>query len=204
MIDNFKCAYTDLVELNKLVPNPKNPNVHPVAQIELLAKIIDFQGQRAPVVVSKRSGFITKGHGRLLAILRLGWTKAAIDYQDYESEAQEYADMVADNAIAELSIQNREMIKDFIISTDFDIDVDLDLLGIPSFKSFLDSDIKSLEVNKGDENSEWVGGMPDFESGSEYVKLIYHFKTELEREMYVKEKGVTVDKKISNQWIIYL
>lgn len=96
----FNCAYTELVTLNKLIPNPKNPNKHSGEQVERLAKIIDFQGQRLPIVVSKRSGFITKGHGRLMALKKLGWEQAAVDYQEYVSEAQEYADIVADNEIA--------------------------------------------------------------------------------------------------------
>ena len=82
-MEKIRCAYTELVDVEKLVPNPKNNNIHPKKQIERLAKIIDFQGQRAPVVVSTRSGFIVKGHGRLEAIKKLGWEKCAVDYQDY-------------------------------------------------------------------------------------------------------------------------
>src|SRR5690606_21796567 len=95
----INCAHTKLEDLHKLVPHPKNPNKHPKEQIQRLAKIIDYQGQRAPIVVSLRSGFITKGHGRLEALKLLKWDKAAVDYQEYTDEAQEYADIVADNAI---------------------------------------------------------------------------------------------------------
>jgi ParB-like chromosome segregation protein Spo0J len=97
------CAHDELVDVAILQPNPKNYNKHPARQIEMLAKIINYQGQRSPIVVSKRSGFIVKGHGRLDAIKLLGWDKAAVDYQEYTDEAQEYADMIADNKIAELS-----------------------------------------------------------------------------------------------------
>lgn len=124
----INCAYTELVDLHKLQPNPKNPNKHPEKQISMLAKIIDYQGQRAPIVVSKRSGFITKGHGRLMAIQKLGWSQCAVDYQDYESEAQEYADMVADNKIAELAEHDDEFMYQNL--QDFP-DLSVDLLGIP-------------------------------------------------------------------------
>jgi DNA modification methylase len=131
MNERHLCSHTKLVELHKLVPNPKNPNSHPKDQIERLAKIIDYQGQRAPIVVSNRSGFITKGHGRLEALKKLGWSKAAVDYQDYADEAQEYADIVADNAIAswselQLGDINMQMLE---LGPDFDID----LLGIEDF-----------------------------------------------------------------------
>lgn len=128
----INCAHDELLEIHKVIPNPKNPNEHSKDQIERLAKIIDYQGQRSPIVVSNRTGFITKGHGRLEAMKLLKWDKVAIDYQDYDSEAQEYADIVADNAIAEwsaldLSLINTEML-------DLGPDFDIDLLGIKDFE----------------------------------------------------------------------
>lgn len=141
-MEKFNCAYSELVELHKLIPNPKNPNKHPEDQIERLAKIIDYQGQRAPIVVSKRSGFITKGHGRLEALTLLGWSKAAVDFQDYQDEAQEYADIVADNAIAswaelQLADINKEML-------DLGPDFDINMLGIKDFK------LDPAEIEVGD------------------------------------------------------
>jgi ParB-like chromosome segregation protein Spo0J len=126
----INCAHHELVELHKLQPNPMNPNKHPARQIELLAKIIDYQGQRSPIVVSKRSGFITKGHGRLEAIKSLGWDKAAVDFQDYDSEAQEYADMVADNKIAELAEHDDNLMLESIKTLGIE---DLELLGLDNF-----------------------------------------------------------------------
>lgn len=136
----FNCAYTELVDIHKLVPNPKNNNHHPKEQIDRLAKIIDYQGQRSPVVVSNRSGFIVKGHGRLEAIRKLGWEKVAVDYQDYESEAQEYADMTADNQIAMWAEFDNEMLKEQLPELG---DLDLDLLGLKSLDVEDDSIIKS-------------------------------------------------------------
>jgi phage regulator Rha-like protein len=118
----IKCAYTELVDVSKLIPNPKNNNKHPIDQIKRLAKIIDFQGQRSPIVVSNRSGFIVKGHGRLEAIKLLGWEKCAVDYQDYDSEAQEYADMTADNEIAKWAEFQTDMFLEEIKGLDIDQD----------------------------------------------------------------------------------
>jgi ParB-like chromosome segregation protein Spo0J len=128
----INCAHDALIEPHKLVPNAKNPNKHPKEQIERLAQIIDYQGQRHPVIVSKLSGFVVVGHGRLEAIKSLGWEKIAVNYQDFESEAQEYAFVVSDNAIAEwaeldLGAINSEML-------DLGPDFDIDLLGLINFK----------------------------------------------------------------------
>lgn len=124
------CAHDEMVDLVRLQPNPRNPNKHPKRQIEMLAKIISYQGQRSPIVVSKRSGFIVKGHGRLEAIKSLAWDKAAVDYQDYEDEAQEFADMIADNKIAELAEHDDEMMKAGILELNLSEDFDFDLLGL--------------------------------------------------------------------------
>lgn len=136
----FNCSYTELVNISKLIPNPKNANKHPPKQIERLAKIIDFQGQRSPIVVSKRSGFITKGHGRLLAMHKLGWTEVAVDYQDYLSEAQEYADIIADNEIARWAELDKELLMNELELIDLG---DYELLG-------LEKDLVPLETLKED------------------------------------------------------
>ena len=77
------CAHDAIVPLKDLRPNPKNPNQHPPEQIKLLASIIRATGWRAPITVSKRSGLVTKGHGRLMAAQLDDLTDAPVDYQDY-------------------------------------------------------------------------------------------------------------------------
>ena len=144
----FNCAYTELVDIHKLVPNPKNNNHHPKEQIDRLAKIIDYQGQRSPIVVSNRSGFIVKGHGRLEAIRKLGWEKVAVDYQDYENEAQEYADMTADNQIAMWAEFDNNMLMSEIPELG---DMDLDMLGMKDLKLDID-EVGMPELASGDKS----------------------------------------------------
>ncbi|MCL4473549.1 MAG: site-specific DNA-methyltransferase [Actinobacteria bacterium] len=125
-IPDIHCSYDDLVDLVALVPHPRNPNTHPTKQIELLAKIIASQGWRAPITVSKRSGFIIRGHGRLMAAQKLGLDQAPVDYQDYATEAEEWADLVADNRIAELAkIDEDELAKLMAELSDGDLDMEL-------------------------------------------------------------------------------
>lgn len=112
------CAHDAIVEVEKLVPNPKNPNKHPEEQIALLGRIIKATGWRQPITVSNRSGFIVKGHGRLMAALGAGLTAVPVDYQEYTSEAEEYADLVADNRLAELSEIDNAMLADIFKELD--------------------------------------------------------------------------------------
>ena len=59
------CVYSELRDPRELKPNPLNPNRHSAHQISLLASIIQEGGWRNCITVSKRSGFVVRGHGRL-------------------------------------------------------------------------------------------------------------------------------------------
>jgi hypothetical protein len=119
------CAYVRLCDVVELIPNPKNPNTHSDEQIALLAKIIRHQGWRAPIVVSKRSGFIVAGHGRLQAAQVLQVEKVPVDFQDFATEADEWAHLIADNRIAELAEINELDLSNLLKELDGKIDLDL-------------------------------------------------------------------------------
>lgn len=123
MTDTIKihCAYDELVNIENVIPNPRNPNSHPKKQIELLANIISAQGWRAPITMSRRSGFVVRGHGRLAAAVLLGMQQVPVDWQDYENEAAEYADLIADNRLAELSEIDTSLIVELMADIDDDM-----------------------------------------------------------------------------------
>ncbi len=127
-----KCAYDDMVEVSKLRLHPKNRNKHPESQIERLAEILQYQGFRAPIRVSKLSGFVTGGHGRIAAAKLNGWEQVPVNYQEYASEEQEYADLVADNSIALWAELDLKGIGEDILQ--FGPDWNIELLGIKDFQ----------------------------------------------------------------------
>ena len=122
------CAYDELKSIAEVVPNPRNPNTHPEKQVKLLAKIIEAHGWRAPITVSKRSGFVIRGHGRLAAAQLLGCETVPVDLQDYKNDAEEWADMIADNRIAELSEIDHDELMQLVVDLD-SMDYDTGLLG---------------------------------------------------------------------------
>jgi len=125
------CQYSKMVSPKDLKPHPKNRNLHPSAQIDRLIKILEYQGWRYPIKVSNRSGFITSGHGRNIAALKMKLDLVPVSYQDYDSDEQEYADVQADNAIASWSELDLKLINNDI--GDLGPDFDIDLLGIKDF-----------------------------------------------------------------------
>lgn len=117
----------------KLKSHPRNPNKHPQEQIELLMTMIKGTGFRTPIIVSKRSNCIVSGHGRVEAAMKLGMHEVPVSYQDFESEAEELAFLVADNAIQDLANLERKEIMDIVEDID-DGSFDLAMLGITEEK----------------------------------------------------------------------
>ena len=78
--------------------------------------------------MSKRSGLIVRGHGRLEAALLMSAEKVPVDYQDYASDAEELADLLADNRLSELAELDEDDLKRVIESiraSDPSFDVEL-------------------------------------------------------------------------------
>lgn len=123
------CAHDEIVKIENAQPNPKNPNQHPPEQIRLLGMIIERQGWRQPITVSTRSGYIVKGHGRLMAAKAIDATEVPIDYQNYESDEQEIADLIADNRLAELAQIDNQMLAELFAEIKLDPDFDITLTG---------------------------------------------------------------------------
>lgn len=112
------CSYDKVVAVKELKPNPGNPNKHNAKQIAMLADIIKGTGWRAPITVSNRSGYIVKGHGRRQAAIVGGLKYVPVEYQDYASAAEEHADLIADNRIAELAEIDTGKLMDMIQEMD--------------------------------------------------------------------------------------
>lgn len=127
----IRCLYDEMAEVSNLKPHPKNRNIHGTDQIERLAKLLKYQGIRAPIVVSKLSGCIVKGHGTLEAIKQNGWTQAPIVHQDFENDEMEYAFVQSDNSIASWAELDLSGINSDL--GDMGPDFDLDLLGLKNF-----------------------------------------------------------------------
>lgn len=148
------CSHDAIVDIMKVIPNPKNPNTHPERQIELLSQIITAQGWRKPITVSKRSGFVVSGHGRLQAAFLLGETQVPVDYQNYANEADEYADLMADNRIAELSEIDNDMLGSLLEELKEYEDFNFELTGYSDFD--IDSILSDIEDMSFDDEPEAV------------------------------------------------
>jgi CRISPR/Cas system-associated endonuclease/helicase Cas3 len=148
----INCKYQKLVPSDTLVEHEMNANKHPDKQIQMLAKILKYQGWRHPIVVSNLSGKIVAGHGRLAAAKLNGWSEVPVDMQDFDDKAQELAFLASDNKIAELADHDDDKMIELIKSTDID---DLELFGLDDFDlNKIDPEVKNtsaeLDINAFD------------------------------------------------------
>lgn len=106
------CPFTRLAPVGELKQlfNPLNANEHPPEQVQELVEQFKWQGIRHPAIISTRTGKLIAGHGRILAAEALGMADYPVSDQPFESEAQEYSFLVADNEIARWSRVNLKKI----------------------------------------------------------------------------------------------
>lgn len=73
--------------VEKIVPFPENHKIHSEKQVDALAKSIADQGLNDPITVDK-DGVIISGHGRLQAVMKLGWKKVPVRVLDMLTKEQ--------------------------------------------------------------------------------------------------------------------
>ena len=140
--------------------------------MELLARVIEAQGWRQPVKVSTRSGFIVSGHGRYEAALLLN-CPVPVDFQDYPGEAEELADLLADNRIAELAEMDEKMLAELFAVID-ESDLSADIAG------YTDEAVLAL-VDAIDGELEIVGEVPFTEVlREEHNYIVLYFDNEVD------------------------
>ncbi|MEQ1862879.1 MAG: hypothetical protein ABMA13_23405 [Chthoniobacteraceae bacterium] len=108
------CAHHAIVSIHELKPHPSNPNKHPERQLVLYAEAIRQNGWREAITISRRSGFIVSGNGAAEAARRLGAMEAPVEYQDYASEHEELADLLAHNRLPEMAVKDGAKLADIL------------------------------------------------------------------------------------------
>lgn len=105
------CKYSELVDPKELLDHPNNPNKHPDSQVQVLCESIKSYGWRHPIVVSNLTKRIVAGHCRKQAAIELG-VDVPVDYQDFKSETDELAVLIADNVIPELAEMDQLLLQE--------------------------------------------------------------------------------------------
>ncbi len=104
--EKLKSMKLELIELNRLVPDPLNTKNHPEEQIEKIAQSMRKRWTN-PILVDDDM-MIVAGHGRRLAALRLGIEKVPVIILHNLTEAERIQYQIFDNKSAEMAEWNWE------------------------------------------------------------------------------------------------
>jgi DNA modification methylase len=110
-----------------LVPYIKNPRVHAPDQVDQIAASMREFGQTQLVVVDEK-GEIIAGHGRILAVEKLGWSHVMVGVAVGWSETQKHAYRIADNQLTIASQWDSELLRAEVMDLKL-ADYNLELLG---------------------------------------------------------------------------
>lgn len=206
--------------INEAQPYHKNPRKITKAQHELLSSSLAEFGDLSGVVVNIRTGEVIGGNQRSSIFKRedakieiierydtptkTGTT--AIGYVIFGDEKYAYREVDWDEKTAESANIRANKIGGIF---DFDIlanEFDMELLMQSGFSEdeLLNSPLGNLSklhtVNKGDENSEWIG-LPDFDVDAGDLKIIFHFESQEDMDKFDKKYGFDINKKLKSTWI---
>lgn len=117
------------VAISDLRPDPKNARKHPPAQVRQIAASIEAFGFNTPILVD-RDNLIISGHGRLLALQRLGRSHAPAIRLEHLSPAAARAFAIAENRLVETSIWDEDLLSEHLQALSaLDLDFSLEVTG---------------------------------------------------------------------------
>lgn len=116
-----------LADINELIPYINNARTHSEKQIAQVAASIKEFGFLSPIVISEDNTILC-GHGRFYAAQKLGLKKVPCIKENYLTEAQKKAYIIADNKLA-LNVGWDNELLTIELSELEGIDFNLDLLG---------------------------------------------------------------------------
>tara|TARA_R110002020_G_scaffold274557_1_gene489730 strand:+ start:228 stop:830 length:603 start_codon:yes stop_codon:yes gene_type:complete len=178
------------VKIHKVKGNPNNPRIIKNDKFKkLVASIKEFPEmlKLRPIVVDEDM-IVLGGNMRLKASKDAGLKEVWIEIAEGLTEEQKKEFIVKDNV-------NFGEWDWAMLGNEWD-STEIKDWGLDVWQN-LDDNIN--KVNRGDENSEWVG-MPEFEAAENSLKIIVHFENETDREVFAKEHNLEFTKKLPTAW----
>lgn len=160
-----------LADINTLIPYARNSRTHSDEQIAQIAASIKEFGFLSPIVISDDNTILC-GHGRVLAARKIGLEKIPCIKENYLTEAQKRAYIIADNKLSLNASWDNELLAIEIADLQGS-DFDISLLG------FDDKEISKLfdegkEIKEDDFNVEEELNKPTFSKLGDIWKLGKH------------------------------
>jgi len=119
----------ELLPIDTLIPDQKNARLHPERHIKQLAKSVEAFGFNCPLLID-RGNRVIAGHGRLLAVKRLGWHEVPVIRLEHLTPDQVRAYAIADNRLTDCSDWDSQLLAENLKAlSEAELDFDLESIG---------------------------------------------------------------------------
>lgn len=133
-----------MTPIKELKPDPKNARLHPDKHVKQLAKSIEAFGFNVPILVD-RNDQVVAGHGRLLAVKKLGWSEVPVIRLEHLTPEQVRAFALADNRLTDISEWDEQLLAEHLKElSEADLTFDLEAIGFE--RPEIDLLIQGLQV----------------------------------------------------------
>jgi len=102
---------------NQLLANPRNWRIHPQAQQDALAGLLDQVGWVQDVIVNKRTGHVVDGHLRVSLAISRGEQTIPVVYVDLD-EAEEALVLASLDPLAAMAVTDEDALRELIAGAD--------------------------------------------------------------------------------------
>lgn len=155
---------THMVSLSEIVPYAGNAKEHPEWQVDQLVSSIEKFGNCDPIAAwhNQRGQLeVVEGHGRLMALEKLGYEEAPVIFLDHLTDEQRRAYALVHNQLTMNTGFDMEILS---VELDAIVDIDMEQFGV-----------EIAEASIGDEGADETdvtGGEPSFNYKEQYGVIV--------------------------------
>ena len=191
------------IDIESLIPHPRNYKKHPEDQIKHLCTSITENGIFRPIVIAE-DNTILAGHGVVLACKKLNIKKVPTIRLNLKSDSKQALKVLtADNEVSHLAIGDDRALSEILKEL---LNDEVGLLGTGYDEMMLSNLLyvtrPASEIKTMDEAQEWAG-LPEYEKSTIRLKITVSFENEEDRRAYATKLSIPLTNKTKSTWYPY-
>jgi len=191
------------IDIETLIPHPRNYKKHPDDQIKHLCESINENGIFRPIVIAE-DNTILAGHGVVLACKKLNIKQVPTIRLNLKSDSKQALKVLtADNEVSHLAIGDDRALSEILKEL---LNDEVGLLGTGYDEMMLSNLLyvtrPASEIQTMDEAKEWTG-LPEYEKSTLPLKITVSFENEKDRREFATKLSVPITNKTKSIWYPY-
>jgi hypothetical protein len=191
------------IDIESLIPHPRNYKKHPEDQIKHLCTSITENGIFRPIVIAE-DNTILAGHGVVLACKKLNIKKVPTIRLNLKSDSKQALKVLtADNEVSHLAIGDDRALSEILKEL---LNDEVGLLGTGYDEMMLSNLLyvtrPASEIKTMDEAQEWAG-LPEYEKSTIPLKITVSFENEEDRRAFATKLSIPLTNKTKSTWYPY-